>query len=436
MKTRKWAPFALLALVGCDDWKPPAPPPVVSIPAYPGATTSTASAAEPQRVSGFAALRDRIVDRWLADDPSTARSAGLHAYDGKVAPVSAQAIAARLARVEKERAELAAVNTATLSADEKLDLALMLQRADATLFAGRDLDVFRRSPMAYEDLFSLNAYLDRDYAPIVERAEHLLAHAEAALVEVPHIAENLAPTLSKPVAQTGAKVFQGYADYLRKDLRAQLTGVGSPELQARIAKATEALAAAATLFSERLKAQARVGDDSHVLGPARYEKLLLVQEGLRISLAELSKMGEDKLQADKRAYAELTRRKVKLTPTKRDAAFADARRLTEAARRFILDKKLVTIPSDEQPVVKETPPYQRWNAAFLDQAGPLEDKVLPGFYYITLPDPAWPKKEQDEYLPPQGILLSTTIHEVYPGHFLHGLWIKRAPTRVQKLFAS
>ena len=78
----------------------------------------------------------------------------------------------------------------------------------------------------------------------------------------------------------------------------------------------------------------------------------------------------------------------------------------------------------------------RWNAAFLDWPGVFEKKALPGLYYITLPDPSWPKKEQEDYLPPHGILLSTTIHEVYPGHFLQGQWLKRAPTRAQKLLTS
>jgi uncharacterized protein (DUF885 family) len=427
---------ALTTLGACDDWKPPAPPPVAVIPAYPYPPASSLEGAPAPVVSAFAALRDRIVDRWLAEDPSTGRGAGLHRYDGKVASFSAAAIAARLDRVEKDRAELSAVDKKALSPDEALDLALLVQHADQLLFQGRDLDAFRRLPMSYEELFSVNGYLDRDYAPIAERAERLLAHEEAALAEVPHIALNLAPTLSKPIAETSVKVFKGYADYLRNDVPKQLKGVGTPELQAKLAKTNEALAAAAEALATKLAAMAKKGDESHVLGPARYAKLLEAQEGLKLPLAELSKMGEDNLAVNKRAYDELVKKHVKLAPTRKEDLFKEAQRLTDAARAFIAEKKLVTIPSDDQPIVKETPPFQRWNAAFLDQAGVFEDKALGGFYYITLPDPSWPKKEQEDYLLPHGILLSTTIHEVYPGHFLQGLWMKRAPTRVQKLFTS
>ena len=435
---RRIAAIALLgALSACGGWTPPPPPPVSAIPAYPGPTAPPKKAAKATPLSAFAALRDRILDRWLADDPSMGRSAGLHEWDGKIADYSSAAISTRLARVEKERAELAAVDKKKLSADEALDLALLLQRADMTLFLGRDLDVFRRAPQSYEDLFSVNGYLDRDYAPLAQRAERLLAHEEAALAQLPNIEKNLASPLSKPVVETSIKIFRGYAEYLRKDVPKQLAGVGSPAFQEKLAKTNEALAAAAVALAERLaKVELKKADNSHVLGPDRYRKLLEVQEGLRISLPELEKMGEDNLAANKKAYEDLVRKKVKLLPTKKEALFGDAGQLTAAARRFVADKKLVTIPTDEQAIVKETPPFQRWNAAFLDGPGVFEKKALPGFFYITLPDPTWSKKEQEDYLTPHGVLLSTTIHEVYPGHFLQGQWLKRAPTRAQKLLTS
>jgi uncharacterized protein (DUF885 family) len=422
------------SVAGCEAWKPPAPPPVATIPIGPDPAPVVEAAPPPP--SAFAALRDRLIDRWLADEPAFARGAGLHAFDGKIADYSAAGIAARLARVENERAELRAVDRSHLTADEALDLALLEQHADATLFWGRDLEQFQRSPMAYEELFSVNGYLDRDYAPIAERAERLLAHEEAALAQVANIEKNLAKTLSKPIAETGAKVFKGYADYLRHDVKKQLEGVGTAAFKERLARVNEALAEAAIATSKRLEAAAKKGDESHVLGPARYLKLLEVQEGLHITLAELGAMGEENLRANKQAYDALVKKKVKLTPVPQAELFDRARRLTTSARAFILEKKLVTLPSEEQPIVKETPPFQRWNAAFLDWPGVFEQKPLPAYYYLTLPDPSWSKKEQAEYLMPRGILLSTTIHEVYPGHFLQGQWLARAPTRAQKLFMS
>jgi uncharacterized protein (DUF885 family) len=439
---RSWSSAAavpILALAACGSWTPPALPPVVTIPAYPDRIGPKPRAqAEPAApLTGFAALRERVLDEWLADEPSLGRNAGLHRYDGRVSSFTAAAIQARLARVEKVRAELAAVDRSALSADEALDLALLLNRADMILFQGKDLEDWRHRPQSYEDLFSVNAYLDRDYAPVTERAERLLAHEEAALAQVPNIRKNLVSPMSRPVVETAVKIFKGYAEYLRNDVPKQLKGVGSKEFQDKLAKVNEALAAEATSLADHLaKVEVKKGDNSHVLGPERYKKLLKVQEGLDIPLSEFKKMGEENLAQNKKAFEDLVKKKVKLTRPAESALFSEAARLTEEARQFILEKKLVTIPTDDRAVVKETPPFMRWNAAFLDAPGAFEQKSMSAFYYITRPDPAWPKKEQEEYISPLGILLSTTIHEVYPGHFLQGQWVKRARSRVQKILSS
>ena len=36
----------------------------------------------------------------------------------------------------------------------------------------------------------------------------------------------------------------------------------------------------------------------------------------------------------------------------------------------------------------------------------------------------------------RGTLVSTTVHETYPGHFLQGAWVRNAPTRVQRSVSS
>src|SRR5690606_8669479 len=99
---------------------------------------------------------------------------------------------------------------------------------------------------------------------------------------------------------------------------------------------------------------------------------------------------------------------------------------------FVIDKQLVTIPSEDRCTIAESPPFMRWNAAFLNMPGPF-DSAKQAYYYITRPDPSLPPAEQEAYIFPWGVLMATTVHEVYPGHFLHGFWTRRAPSRVQKM---
>ncbi|WP_437287338.1 DUF885 domain-containing protein [Sorangium sp. So ce406] len=424
----------LAALAACSGSAPAPPPPAAAAPP-PAAVASSLAPAEAPR-EPFAALRDRIVRAWVADDPSFARSRGLHEHDGKVADYSAAAIERRLARLEQGRAALAAVDPAALSPDEALDREILLQQIDLKLFNGRDIEDWRRRPQFYDELFGVNQYLDRDYAPLPERARRLLEHEKAALAQVPRVLENLASPMPRPVIEVAVKIFRGYAEYLRGDVVKLLQGVGDAAFQAEFQETNAALAAAADKLAEHLATvELPKGDGSHVLGEARYKKLLLAQEGLSIPLAELKKMGEDDLAANKAAYQALAS-KVKTSRPKAEQLLAEATRVMDASRRFIVDREIMSLPSDERAVVKETPPYMRWNSAFLDAPGPFERQGLVSFYYITKPNPSWPRKEQEEYVMLRGTLLSTTVHEVYPGHFAQHLWENRAPTDVQKMFGS
>src|SRR5579871_2933096 len=76
-------------LGGCDEWKPPSPPPVAQIPVYPGPPAHPAKKHAGKPANAFKALSDRLLDQWLADEPSMGRVAGLHRFDGKVADYSA-----------------------------------------------------------------------------------------------------------------------------------------------------------------------------------------------------------------------------------------------------------------------------------------------------------------------------------------------------------
>jgi hypothetical protein len=398
------------------------------------ASTTAGRAAASTGSAAFASVRDRVLDELLADDPSTARDLGLHAYDGKVAPISAEATAARIARLRQAAVDLAAIAPASLSPDEALDQAELESWVGSGLFSLIDMDAPRKSPEFYESLFGVSAYIDRDYAPPEQRAERLVAHEEAALVEIPHVRENLAPPLSRPVAEVAARNFAGFATYLRGDVVKVMGHVGDDAERQRFAKANEALAKAAVDLSAWLKKEAARGDESHVLGPVRYAKLLRVQEGLTLPLADFERMNEDDLAANKKAYEELALR-AKPRQVIEAQLFATAGRMMQDARTFLIDRNIVTLAASDAPTVRETPPYERWNSASLEMSGPFE-AARSAYYQLTIPDRSWPEKERADYLGSLGDLLGTTIHEVYPGHFVQGRWAERAPTRVQKAFDS
>jgi hypothetical protein len=420
----------LTLATGCAVSPPQAPPPAATLPVAPPPAPVARSASE--AASSFASLRDRVLSELLADDPATARDLGLHEYDGKVAALSREAITTRVARLRRAEEELAAVPTAGLTDDEALDLTELRHWVASRLFWLVDVEAPSTRPQVYEDLFELSTYLDRDYAPLAERAKGVLAQEEAAAAEVVHARENLVLPLSKPVAEVAARNFAGFASYLRGDVAKVMGSAGDASFQERFAKANEALAAQAEALGKWLALEAPRGNQRHVLGPARFAKLLDVQEGITTPLAEFERVNEDDLAANKRAYEALAR-SVRPSPVRESELFATALRYVDEARRFVVDRSIVTLPSDDGVTVRETPAYERWNAASIDMSGPFE-KARSAYYQITIPDRTWPAAKRAEYLGSLGDLLGTTVHEVYPGHFVQGRWAERAPTAVQKAF--
>src|SRR4029434_9332733 len=71
----------------------------------------------------------------------------------------------------------------------------------------------------------------------------------------------------------------------------------------------------------------------------------------------------------------------------------------------------------------------------IDIPGPYE-KGLPAVYYIAPPNPKWSAKEQRDYLPGKADLLFTSVHEVWPGHFLQFLHSNRNPSIMARLFVG
>src|SRR5215213_5755913 len=104
-------------------------------------------------------------------------------------------------------------------------------------------------------------------------------------------------------------------------------------------------------------------------------------------------------------------------------------------RQYIVDHNVVTIPGTEEAKVMEAPAYRRQNFAYINIPGPYE-KGLPSVFYIAPPDPSWPQAEQDAYLPGKADLLFTSIHEVWPGHFLQFLHSNRSSWRFGQLFVG
>jgi len=169
-------------------------------------------------------------------------------------------------------------------------------------------------------------------------------------------------------------------------------------------------------------------------------------EQVTTPLAELEAAGRADLERNQAALREACATYVpggsvqaciaKMTSNKpRGGAVEGARAQLAGLEAFVRDAGVATIPGPEQALVNEAPPYNRANSAYIDIPGPYE-KGLPAVYYISPPDPTWTAQEQHDYIPGVADLLFTSVHEVWPGHFLQFLHANRNPSMVGRLFVG
>ena len=186
----------------------------------------------------------------------------------------------------------------------------------------------------------------------------------------------------------------------------------------------------------------------YAIGKDLFLAKLKAEEMVDISLEKLLARGEANLEKDYQAFvatarqidpdknpAEVMKSLSDQHPTAEDL-IPSVRRSVEAARQYLIDHGIVTVPSEVRPAIEETPPYARSGSfASMDTPGPYETRATQAFYYVTPVEKDWDAKHVEEHLrlynPP--VVAMINVHEAYPGHYLQFLYAKRFPTKVRKL---
>ena len=414
--------FPLLACVGA---RRPTSPPAIAAP------TSAA----------FEAIAERILDHQLEAHPQRGVELGLHGYDGRLPDVSPTGMIALQRQLHDDIAALGRVDDARTGL-ATVEFAALL---NALLTDRFELEVQRspwRNPMYYLGALDLTPYISRDYAPLETRAAAIAKIAAASVEYLAHAQARLEPRLPRTFLDTALLQTRGSASFVRKDVATALAGLGDTALMHRCTTALAAMAAALDRYADHLEGLRPNATDDFALGQEIFAQMLRETQGLDVDLGRLRGL----LQADlDRNLAALDAAAAEIDPSASTAVvvarvaqsksgdvLALATQQSATLRAFLLSADLLTIPSDELVHVVESPPFLRWNAAFLSPSGPFERGGLPSFYYISPPDPSWPVQAQRDYLPGVHDLLFITIHEVWPGHFAHALHLRRNPSRVLK----
>jgi hypothetical protein len=409
----------------------------------PVAPANTA-AAKPAQWQGFV---NRFVEDSLAANPFFGVDAGRHELDGKAPDWSAQGLANEVARLKAARAEAEAFPADALTPPQRFERDHLIYGViDEQLFWLDTAQSPYKNPAFYIDWLDPDAYLSREYAPLEKRMVGYIGYVRSIPQLAADIRANLRTPLPKSFIERGIAGFGGYADFYRNDASKVFESVKDAELQKQLAEATDAAVKSMEALKAWLESERKNATDDFALGETLFAQMLKQTEGVDVPLKELEAAGKADLERNLKALNEACARYLPKKPIADCIAKMASAKPKEGAvpgaiaqlgelRTFVAEKRIVTIPSEKQASVKEAPPYNRGNFAYINIPGPYEKGVV-STYFVAPPDPSWTPKERAEYIPGVADLLFTSVHEVWPGHYLQFQHSLRNPSLVAALWVG
>ncbi len=451
------APLSLLALasfVACAG-TPAEPDPGI------------AAAAESYQHRVFQALTDRYYKGYFDFRPGEATDDGFHDRDDQMPDLSEASIGREVQRLRAARVELSStkprlaqltgahpeMTADKLTGDDRIDRDLLLSSVEAQLLDLTEIRGWQHQPSFYNDriAWSIFGLIKRDFAPLEERLRDTIARER----KIPGILAAAETNLEHPPrlwVEIGIEDAEGTLSFLTHDVPNAFAPVQDAALQAQLKDATDQAAVAYKQYVAWLKTNllARADGDFR-LGEERYAKKLLYEENVDVPIDRLIEIGEAELH---RQQARILATAHKIDPAlgpaevlakltrehpAADKLIPETQALLTSLRDFCESHHIVGLPTEQLPIVAETPPFARALIfAQMDTPGPFETKATEAYFFETPPEKDWPADRIEEHLEGfwTGDIANTAIHEAYPGHYIQYLWLPKSPTRIRKLVAA
>jgi uncharacterized protein (DUF885 family) len=403
-----------------------------------------------EAAANFDHLVDQYFDFYFQFHPTEGTAAGFHQYDSKLEDLSDSARTAEIAGLHEYLAKFGAVPASDLSEESAGDRAFLISTIHGRLLELENVQMWRKDPDHYTGELSYSVFLvmKRNFAPQEERLKSVIAREQQA----PKLFAAARHNLENPPRVYTEVALQQLPDtinFFRHDVPAAFPEVKDPKLLAEFKQSNDGAVTALEKYENFLQRDLLpVSHGDFRLGAENFSKKLLYDEMVDIPLDHLLEIGYADLHRNQQRLKEVaaqidpkhTPREV-LGVLQKDHPAPDQllpafRGVLGGLKEFIEQHHIITIPSEVLPIVEETPPFERaLTTASMDTPGAYETKATEAMFNVTLPDPSWPPQKIEEWMEGfnRGTIISTAVHEVYPGHYTQFLWSKRLPTKTRKL---
>jgi len=394
--------------------------------------------------SQFDALVNRYFDDYFRLNPTAATAAGFHhPYDSQLEDYSAQGTRRQIALDERYLDDFGRMPGSD-------DRDWMISHLKADLLNIQAIRQQEKNPDYYSSgvTASIFTLMSRKFAPPEERLRDVISREE----QIPRVFSDARQVLKNPpkiYTEVALEQLPGLQSFFANDVPTAFTEVKDQALLAQFKKSNDE--AIAALQSYEAWVRTDLLPQSHGdfrIGADNYHKKVLYEEMVDVPLDRLLEIGYANMRANQQQLVEICR---KIDPSKtpqqivggfeKDHPPAD--RLLQSFRDifsglidFINTHHIITIPSTGRPILEETPPFMRaLTTASMDTPGPYEKVAKEAYFNVTLPEKSWSPERTEEFMTAfnRGTIVSTAVHEAYPGHYVQLLWFQKVQSKVRKL---
>jgi uncharacterized protein (DUF885 family) len=410
---------------------------------------------KPQPPADFSKLADRYFDEYYFKyNPSQGTASGFHQYDDQLEDYSRASIDRQIALLKKFKVEFAGHSLPAKATDaqvaEWIDLTLIQHDIDSHLLALENIRFWENNPDQYSGgvTNSIFVIMARTFAPPEQRLKSVIAREK----QIPAVFEAARQNLKNPppiFVDVALEQIPGIVSFFQKDVPDAFKDVKDQKLLDEFHATNQKVMDALNQYHDWLEKDLKPGAHGDFrIGAANFSKKLLYDEDVDIPLPRLLEIGMANLRKNQAEFKAVAN---KIDPNKTpqqileelekdhpapDKLLQTFRDTLTGLRDFLDQHHIIGMPSQVLPIVEETPPFERaLTFASMDTPGPFEKVAKEAFFNVTLPEPNWKPEQVEEHMAGfnRGTIISTAVHEVYPGHYTQFLWVPSAPSKVRKL---
>ncbi len=341
----------------------------------------------------------------------------------------------------------AAVDPTNLQPRERFDREYLLAIVDKDLFWIEKTQFPFSNPAWYLGQIDPDVYLSRNYAPLEVRMKAYIKYAQGIPRIAAAIKENLKSPMPKTYVELGIDEFGGLADFYTKNVTAVFAAVSDPDLQKQLKDADTAAAQAMSGLKDYLVGERKNATDKYAFGPDLFAQMVKQTEQVDLPVDQIEAAGRADLDRNTAALKAECEHLRAQGIAWRNASQKWRRTSPKAdpSRKRAINSRCSRNSSSRTTSCRFRATTKPWWRRRRRTIAPMPHSSIP-------PGPttrAWcpsitsrrrirsgARPSRPPISPAKPRLLFTSVHEVWPGHFLQFLHSNANPDKLEGLWVG